>query len=556
MKRSDLFKTILATMFTVGGLFAADNVQGQTQNDTIWGTGVFHVKQENGAYIPNENILCKPLVMQGDTIPDTTYTFIPNNGGQALFELPVMIDLGTGEDENKQNSIDAIVAPNPSSDFTFAFHGKPTSDLHIYNILGHQVKTVQVNYDASKNISGAYIDMTNVAPGNYVFAESTKDGKVSGKIIKTNTPPVGNQIVNLPNSEPLVKSSNTWDATYDINISHEGYYNYNEQITISDGNNGLITFILEELPGTPQYQFIGGSVVDEEGNPFQDVTVWVKDQTTNELLSETVSQANGSYTLPDSLLTGTEFYFGVGGISNYYSFEGDEAFVVDEIVNLADTLKEVYKYVMYEKVRQVPGEAPGVTIQPTAAQVAELHDDSHVEYSIRDSILWYPTNEWTEPQVEGIRNTLENGMTLFGLEGAYSEVYYELNNVDFTEYDAYTNPFIGEIGVNVAPGTNSTSTYNINVSTPLGNNFFSTPASEMTISGIETSFYKEFFGRVFEFGEVSSRLSFMNNTATLPNHLDRAIVNMITYHYKEVFDEENPKAYFGLENIKDELSNK
>ena len=309
------------------------------------------------------------------------------------------------------------------------------------------------------------------------------------------------------------------------------------------------------LPGLPQYQFIAGNIVDEEGNPFQGATVWVKDQTSNELLSETLSLADGSYLLPDSLLTGTNFYFGVGGVSGYYSFEGDEAFVVDEIVNLSDTLKDVYKYVMYDKVRQVPGEDPGVTVQPTAAQIRELHGGSQTEYSIRDSILWnQSTFTWTEWQKEVNRTMLDNAMTLFGLEGAYSEVDYELNNVDFTEYDAYTNPFIGEIGVNVAPGTDNTSTYSGNITAPLGNNFFTSPAAEMTISGVEAAFYKETIGQVFKFGNVSSRLSFMNLTGTMPNHLDRAIVNMIAYHYKEVFDEEDPKAYFGLENIKEGLS--
>ena len=134
VRLADLVNTLLGVVFSLTALAGL----GQTQNDTIWGTGLFSVIDENFTAIQNENILCTPLQMQGDTIPDTTYTFTTNNGGEAFFELPVYIDLGTRINEHK--SIDALVAPNPSSDFTFAFHGKPTSDLHIYNLLGQEVK--------------------------------------------------------------------------------------------------------------------------------------------------------------------------------------------------------------------------------------------------------------------------------------------------------------------------------------------------------------------------------------------------------------------------------
>ena len=557
MVRNKLKKILLASTFVVGGALAGNQIQGQTVNDTIWGNGFFHVEQEGGPSLVNKNIYCTPLQMQGDTIPDTTYTFITDNFGETPFNLPVLIDLATLQKEQKNKSIDALVAPNPSNDFNFAFYGKPTSDLKIINMQGQIVQNVKIEYDEARNISTAYVDLSKEAKGTYAFGTTTKDGKVGGTIITTpnQSQKAGKRKLTPPvNNNTNTKSTNMYSAVYDINITHEGCYDFNEQITIQDGNNGLITLILEELPGIPQYQFIGGKVVDEDDNPIEGATVRIREQGTNIVLDELVTQPDGTYQFADSLLPGTQFYFGVGDVEGKSGFEGDQAEVPIQITNLADTLKTVYKFILYDKDRQVPGEDPGVTVQPTADQIAEFGPGSQAELSVRDSILWnQSTYAWTENQKEVNRNTLENGMNLFGVQGMYSEVDYELNDVNLLEYNAYTNPFIGLIGVNVAPGTDNTSPYILNVITPLGNSFSTSLGAEMTISGVETSFYKEFFGKVLYLNNISSRPSFMNLTATMPNHLDRAIVNLIVNHYKKVFDENEPKAYFGLENIKDEI---
>ena len=54
------------------------------------------------------------------------------------------------------------------------------------------------------------------------------------------------------------------------------------------------------------------------------------------------------------------------------------------------------------------------------------------------------------------------------------------------------------------------------VTTPSGNELFTTPAAEMTLSGNKNSLYKEFFGRVFIFNEVASIPGFMNPISTMP----------------------------------------
>ncbi|MEZ5198486.1 MAG: hypothetical protein R2764_19500 [Bacteroidales bacterium] len=126
-----------------------------------------------------------------------------------------------------------------------------------------------------------------------------------------------------------------------------------------------------------------------------------------------------------------------------------------------------------------------------------------------------------------------------------SKLREDFNNVNFIEYDAYTNPFIGQIGVNVAPGTDNTSTYNISINTSLGNSFFSSPAAETTISGNLNAFVKEYVIRVLECDEVVSRPSCANPVPATPDHLDRAIVNLIVNHYKKYLMKMNPKHILG-----------
>lgn len=675
-----LFGILLGASVAVGTSLPSDSqaqIQTQTvlENDTIWGEGTFHTEDNEGASLGDQDILCTPYLMQGDTIPDTTWTFTTSATGFVDFSLPVYIDLETSINEQNYNSIDAVAFPNPGSDVTLQFSGKAVGQIHAYDITGKEVVTIKPQYNAARNISGGYLDLSKHADGIYIIKAESEEGIVAKKIIKRGSHKAGNLFgqannifapelrstknfiaeyiiemdrpgfvpfkdtlsftdgdnglvdlimqkvsvndtiwgygtfsvinenftsinnedifctpvqmlgdtipdttyifttnnvgeinFNLPvfielakknsgkssNSNQALKSVTDYEASYAIHISHENHYDFDDTITIVQDNNGFITLIMEELPGIPQYQYIGGTFFEEDQTPLQGATVQIYDLGTNQLLGETTSQVDGTYLFENSLSTNVNFYFKAGGIEGKFADVGAEATTPLTITSLSDTLKAVYHFTLYDKERPVPGEPPGTTVTPSAFQVQELHNGSNVEYSLRDSLLFYFTDAWTEPQKEANRNSIDAGEELFGMQGVFTEVNYTLNNINFLEYDAYTNPFIGQVGINIAPGGDNTNPYLVEVTTPLGNTFISTPGAEMTLSGNESSLYKEFFLRVFYGSEVVSRPSWANPISTMPNFLDRGIAKTIYNHYINVFD--NQTAYFGLENIAEDMS--
>lgn len=539
-------------LFIVINLLVISN--SYCQNDTIWGDGNFWTKTEDNTPITGAEIYCKPVAMEGDTIPDTTWTFITAGGGFINFELPVHIDLQTSNPSYQEVTLEALAFPNPGGDFTYAFHGEAIGNINVHAMNGKLVHSIEPEYDKGKNISGGYIDLSNEAKGVYTITAQTKETPVSTKVIKATNTTHGNQFDNVTGvPEPIYKNTQMFTAQYAVEIVKPGYYIYKDTIPIEDGNNGLITFIMTELEGIPQYQFVGGTFFDDEQNPIEGATAKIYDQDTDELLSETTSLADGTYLFPDSVLTGKNYYFKTGEIQGKFSFIGDEASTPVVIENEEDTLKTVYNYTLYDKIRPVPGTA-GETVVPTAAEVAELHDDSQIEYSLYNIILYHLSDSLTAEQKDNIRDDVDNGMEMFGLEGVFVEVDYELNNVNFENYDPYNNPMTGEIGVNIGPGTDNTDPYTIYVNTPLGNTFYTTPGAETTLSGNEISLYKELFGKIFKMSNVTSRPSFMNFQATSPDFLDRGITKTIYDHYVNVFD--NETAYFSLDNIADELDTK
>jgi len=176
------------------------------------------------------------------------------------------------------------------------------------------------------------------------------------------------------------------------------------------------------------------------------------------------------------------------------------------------------------------------------------------ELGIGRTALWEQALEWTENQKEGNRTLMNNGMNLFGLDGKYVEVSYELNQNGIVGYNMYNNPLTGEIGIRLRPGGDETDNYTTDITTNLGNTINATVAAEVTISGGANEFYKENFGRALFISEVTSRGSYMNPVPEAPNNLDRGIVSLIIDHSINLY--ENEKAYFDLNNISDTLPTK
>ncbi|MCB2219247.1 MAG: T9SS type A sorting domain-containing protein [Bacteroidetes bacterium] len=524
--------TLLAATFAVGSLFTSAKAQSPMQNDTIWGNGIFTVFNNESTPISYEDIHCTPLQMQGDTIPDTTYVFTTDNNGQAPFNLPVYIDIIDGIKDNQ--TLDAIVAPNPSSDFNFAFHGKPLSQLEFFDMSGKRVKTVKVDYDGK--IASAYVDMSKEAPGTYVFSALTENGKVGGKIVKTNTPPSGEHKPNLPSQSPFKSSDWTFTATYGIHISHPGHYDLDEEVDIVDGDNGYINFTMQKFPPIPQLQYIGGSVKDEQSNPMPSAIVRILNQNTNEVIDETNPDPDGDYLL-GPVPTGTDFYFQVGDVPGYYSFDGDEASTPIQITNPDDTLRTVFHY-------KLPADTAGVP----AYKIRDFTGNSNIEAALRN-IKYYLNSAFDEEDKNLIRDNFTALNEILGNDTLFVESLDSLNQ-NIAGYDPYTNPLA--VGINISPGTNNTNPDFIYVTTPLGNNIPVVFKAEMSLV---TGF---FLGQTHEGGRACGEqqtnwYGIMQVGAPAFTNDDKFIWKLDLAHFKDVY---NGNIYFGLNNIVDNLSEK
>ena len=105
--------------------------------------------------------------------------------------------------------------------------------------------------------------------------------------------------------------------------------------------------------------------------------------------------------------------------------------------------------------------------------------------------------------------------------------------------------------IKIRPGSDNTSTYNTYIEPTSGNSVYVTPAANITISGNETTIYKELVIRPFGINEVISRPSCAGPSGGQINNLDQVITNMIIKSYVHRLD--NKTQYFGFENIVEDV---
>lgn len=280
-------------------------------------------------------------------------------------------------------------------------------------------------------------------------------------------------------------------------------------------------------------------MVDSLGSPLEGVTVWIKELETNNFLGETLTASDGTYTLP-AIPSGTEFSFGVGGIVGFYSFEGDEAFVPDEIVNLEDTLNSNYHW-------KLPYNSIGVP----AYKIRDFSGSSNVEAGVDKVEIYVKDGDegFSQPQINAIWTGLYELASIIapGNDTLFVPSDIELNE-NISGYDPYTNQL--PVGVNIVPGNNNTDADHIYVTTPLGNTLIASFSAEMgLVPGSYLSLFHE-MGRALGCQQTGWE-GIMNVYAQSFTDTDKFIWRMDLSHYRDVY---NGVVYFGLRNIVDELS--
>jgi len=256
MKQKDFIKILLVLLISLYVIVEENIVHAQIENDTIEAEGEFFTKDQLGNVLANQDIFCTPYLMEGDTIPDSTWTFTSSTTGLVPFHFPVYIDLETSINETNYSIVKAIAFPVPGSDINIGFVGKATSYITAYKISGEQVAAVEAHYNHSKNISSAYFDLRKVADGFYIIKAETENGIVSKTIMKKGRGTIGNMTDKIseehfaqkPNNNPPpeFKDVKNFIAEYIIEMDREGFAPFKDTLAFIDGDNGIVDLIMQK----------------------------------------------------------------------------------------------------------------------------------------------------------------------------------------------------------------------------------------------------------------------------------------------------------------------
>ncbi|MEZ5199414.1 MAG: T9SS type A sorting domain-containing protein, partial [Bacteroidales bacterium] len=338
---------LLIAGVTLSTLLSFQEAQAQydPQGDTIYGTGILSTQSlDSGLPIENVLLTLRPESMAMVT-PDTTYTFITDNEGWAIFDnpgLPVYIDSTTGIRDllNQETK----VLPNFGSELNAFFPSIQKGTIEVYNMSGQLVQKQDFNTDHE------YLQFNNMAAGMYVYNIRTEDGiELGGKFVKQNVPLKGPASRPASNVSSTFKNTQMYTATYWAKWEHPDYYTDSTLITLEDGNNGFINlFLTSNITPIPQHQDIVGWAKDGDNNlaMLAGVTAILYNQTLNQTTTLTTG-TDGKYSFED-VPTGSVCFISVGGVSGMYSFNDIEYTVPNTISSMNDTIMDLASAVLQD----------------------------------------------------------------------------------------------------------------------------------------------------------------------------------------------------------------
>ena len=461
---------LLIAGVALSSLLSFQEAQGQIEADTIYGTGIFST-QDSESGLPIENVLLtlRPESMAMVT-PDTTYTFITDDEGWAIFDnpgLPVYIDSTTGIQDLLNTKTQIL--PTFGSEMNAFFPSIQKGTIEVYNMSGQLVKKHDFNTDHE------YLPFDNLSAGMYVYNIQTEEGiALGGKFMKQNVPPKGPAARPTNNSNSTVKGVQLYEAQYWAKWEHPNFYTDSVLVTLEDGNNGFINFFLtSNIPDPIDNQDLAGFVLDMNNNnaPIQNATVEAYIIGNGQTIS-TTSASDGSFVV-EGVPLGVDILYTVKGVAG----KGD---IVDFPYTTPDEIPLYSPDSVWNHFTVVlPDEVATTTWERTRQQNGNGTNQETIEF--------YLGNSFNETQ----KNLIRNYFTQFQAD--------ENNSYDFVE----SSTQLSGNGINIGYGTYNTQTYFDEIETPLGNTLFpATHANSTMGTGNYNGFVHE-IKRALGYNEVS-----------------------------------------------------
>lgn len=421
-------------LVTLGTALSFNPIQAQNYNpqgDTLWGTGIFLTKNsETTSPVNNVTLSLRPESMAMIT-PNTTWTYITENGGGAQFTLPVYIDSTTGIKDIVKNEVQVL--PTFGSELNAFFPKIEKGTIEVYNIIGQLMKKQDFNTDHE------YLQFNDMAAGIYIYNIRTESGvNLGGKFLKQNVPLKGPSAKPIINTNSTFKETQMYTATYWAKWEHPDFFTDSTLITLEEGNNGPILFYMaSNIPPPIDNQDLEGYVWKLENTNLALPNAQVR-ATVNSTGAQynATSDANGHFVI-NGLPLGEEITIDVGGISGRYSFAGINYTTPSSIDNPADSVNSNFGAVLPLKL---------------ASSSANHIRDQTRNGTEQDIIEFYLGNTLNTTEKNYIRNSF------ISLQSDENNVYI------FAE----SNTQLNNTGINIEFGTYNTQSYTDEINTPIG----------------------------------------------------------------------------------------
>lgn len=547
MKLEQLLKTgrniLLSSIFALG-MNSAVNGQAASGFGTVFDTNEIGMVFANVQYVMAED-------------ESRIYNFNADDMGIYDFENIDLIT--TVVDKPSLEELTTYIGTGQDHNFNIQTKEQP-SVATVYNLLGQPITTVNPTWDGE--VAHYYWDGSvngqELSVGSYIFTTAVNGEQFTQKVMQLNNGSfIGDSYKTEEKNLMNTKSTQTVEKKVYVHLwpSEEGFQFLptTDTIWLHEGDNYFIEHFVEPIPATIDQYFKLVDSNTREG--LEHFTIRAKDtDASGAILGETQTDANGIALLqniPEDALLYLEYgpEFANGADTSYYSSKGNKWQMLPDTWFANDTISpDTVKLALPNKnliIPQTENDPAPATIWTPASYVKEMirgppaphngiGEPVNIEQAYRNEIrIWLNENTAT-----WVPNYLTQIDSLFYADGTFPYVVVE-DSIDTDwisstiNYHHETNYYPGELGFNVRHNgsytylkkktaydefsLNNNNTDYMNII--LGGNIWVTNGPQVV--------FKECVMRLNNFNDVTSRPSFANPTATVPNEYDRAITRAI-----------------------------
>ena len=429
-----LAKLVTLSALALAPLFHTGQSQAQAQN--LYGNGRIFTKNEgwNDAY--NSQATLTRVAS-----PDSTYTFIDTAPGIILYDN-VYIDFANSKPTPAQSSApDKPTVISAGQDHNIIFESKqaPSQQGLIYNMQGQVITQVPIQWDGET--ASAYYNPKSLPGGTYVFSTTTPQGRVSTKLLQTNSNRrIGKQTIDDKFSvqTPHTKSTQeqmTAQTQYDITISAPRFWDKDTTVTLQEGNNSDMIVHLDSLPQHVDFPVFVGD--NSSLQPLDSVVVKllrasdstvVAQDTTNSLGTVVFENLPYENAIPVNYATSPEYLLNYGGKDGYFSMnycELDPTRIPNYVEQPSDTLNAdtlPLTLPLKEGLTYHDGVNTDSTTSVTAYEYIEMTRGQVCIPLFKDTVTIYNNTSWDSIQQANFDQDFQNALQ--GYLGARNPFVY------------------------------------------------------------------------------------------------------------------------------------